>query len=104
MLLRRHFDRLHRVCRGLTGNDADALDATQEALLAIVRGLPQFDGRSSFGTWSYRVTANACLDELRRRSRRPVPMDELPTDERAARGDRPTRSPTASPSTTPSSR
>lgn len=61
------------MCRRLAGNDADALDATQEALLAIVRGLERFDGRSAFGTWAYRVATNACLDELRRRSRRPVP-------------------------------
>jgi RNA polymerase sigma-70 factor, ECF subfamily len=56
----------------MAGNDADALDATQEALIAIVRGLPRFDGRSAFTTWSYRVATNACLDELRRRGRRPV--------------------------------
>ncbi|CAN5520274.1 RNA polymerase sigma factor SigE [soil metagenome] len=72
-LLRRHHDRVHAVCRRLAGNDADALDATQEALLAIVRGLHRFDGRAAFSTWAYRVATNACLDELRRRSRRPVP-------------------------------
>jgi RNA polymerase sigma-70 factor, ECF subfamily len=72
-LLRRHYDRLYAVCRRLAGNDADAADATQEAVLAIVRGLPRFDGRSAFTTWSYRVATNACLDELRRRQRRPVP-------------------------------
>ncbi len=57
----------------MAGDDADAADACQEALMAIVRGLPGFDGRSAFGTWAYRVTANACLDELRRRRRRPEP-------------------------------
>jgi len=57
----------------MTGDDADAADACQEALMAIVRGLPRFDGRSAFGTWAYRVTTNACLDELRRRRRRPEP-------------------------------
>jgi RNA polymerase sigma-70 factor (ECF subfamily) len=56
-------------------NDADTDDATQEALLAICRGIGRFDGRSSFGTWIYRVTTNACLDELRRKSRRPIAMD-----------------------------
>ena len=32
--------------------------------------MSNFDGRSSFSTWSYRVATNACLDELRRRQRR----------------------------------
>jgi RNA polymerase sigma-70 factor (ECF subfamily) len=78
-LLRQHYDRLYRLCRRLTGNDADALDATQEALMAIVRGLPRFDNRSSFVTWSFRVATNACLDELRRRGRRPLPVEDLPS-------------------------
>jgi RNA polymerase sigma-70 factor (ECF subfamily) len=74
--LRRHYDRIHAICRRLAGNAADADDATQEALLALVRGLPKFDGRAKFTTWLYRVTTNACLDELRRRGRRPVPTDD----------------------------
>jgi RNA polymerase sigma-70 factor (ECF subfamily) len=62
----------------MTGNDADAADATQETLLAVVRGLPKFDGRSRFATWSYRIAVNASLDELRRRRRRPEPgLDEV---------------------------
>lgn len=64
------------MCRRITGNDADAADATQEALIAVVRGLPRFDGRSAFSTWVYRVATNACLDELRRKKRRPDPVDD----------------------------
>ena len=77
-LLRRHYDRLYAVCRRVSGNDADAADGCQEALLAIVRGLPKFDGRSSFKTWSYRVATNACLDEIRRRNRRPLAVMDTP--------------------------
>ena len=69
---------MHAVCRRLAGNDADALDATQEALIAIARGIRRFDGRAAFSTWAYRVATNACLDELRRRQRRPRPG--LPDD------------------------
>ena len=61
-LLRRHYDRVHAICRRLAGNAADADDATQEAVMAIVRGLPRFDGRAAFLTWAYRVATNACLD------------------------------------------
>lgn len=77
-LLRRHHERIHAVCRRLAGNEADALDATQEALIAIARGIRRFDGRATFSTWAYRVATNACLDELRRRRRRPAPG--LPDD------------------------
>ncbi len=71
-LLRHQHDRVWAVCRRVVGNDADASDAAQEALLAIVRGLPRFDGRAAFGTWCYRIATNAALDELRRRRRRPA--------------------------------
>jgi RNA polymerase sigma-70 factor, ECF subfamily len=74
-VLRSHYDRLYAVCRRLTGNDADAADACQEALIAIVRNLHKFDRRSRFGTWAYRVAVNASLDEMRRRKRRPSPVD-----------------------------
>lgn len=72
-LLRRHHQRLYAVCRRLAGNDADAADALQEALILIVRRLDTFDGRAKFTTWAHRVATNACLDELRRRGRRPTP-------------------------------
>ena len=72
-LLRRHYDRIFALCRRVTGSDADGADAAQEALIAIVRGLPRFDGRARFSTWVYRVATNVCLDELRRQRRRPVP-------------------------------
>jgi RNA polymerase sigma-70 factor (ECF subfamily) len=71
-LLRLHFDRVHAVCRRIVGTSHDADDAAQEAMIRIVKGLRAFDGRSSFGTWAYRVASNTALDELRKRRRRPV--------------------------------
>lgn len=71
-LLRRHYDRIHAVCRRIAGPTRDSDDACQEALINIVRNLGTFDGRSAFGTWAYRIATNAALDELRRRGRRPA--------------------------------
>jgi len=71
-LLTGHYDRVHALCRRMLGNEADAVDAAQDALLSAVRSIARFDGRSSFGTWLYRIATNACLDELRRRRRRPL--------------------------------
>jgi RNA polymerase sigma-70 factor (ECF subfamily) len=68
----------------MLGNVHDGSDALQEAMLQIVRKLDRFDGRSAFGTWAYRLTANVCLDELRRRKRRPEPAEfaaDLPIDD-----------------------
>ncbi len=77
-LLRDHTALVHGVCRRILGNPDDALDATQEALLAIARKIGSFDGRAKFSTWAYRVATNAALDESRRRGRRPVPTENLP--------------------------
>lgn len=71
-LLRRHYDRVRAVCRRIAGSTRDADDAAQEAMIRIVRNLDRFDGRSSFGTWAYRIATNAAIDELRKRGRRPA--------------------------------
>src|SRR5919109_5217926 len=77
VLLARHLDRIHAICRRVTGHPEDALDATQEALIAVTRGIHRYDGRSAFTTWLYRVATNAALDEVRRRGRRPVPTEPV---------------------------
>jgi RNA polymerase sigma-70 factor (ECF subfamily) len=73
------------VCRRVTGNAADALDATQEALISIARNIGRFDERAAFTTWAYRIAVNAALDELRRRRRRPMaPLPDHDRDDIAA--------------------
>lgn len=63
------------VCHRIVNNAADADDATQMALISIVRALPTFDRRSKFSTWVYRIATNAALDEIRRTHRRALPTD-----------------------------
>lgn len=60
------------MCRRILGRDADAADATQDALIAAVKGLARFDGQAAFSTWIYRIATNTCLDHLRRMRRRPT--------------------------------
>jgi len=83
-LLRRHYDTIHAVCRRITGNQADADDAAQDAMIAIVRAIGRFDDRARFSTWAYRVAVNASLDELRRRRRRPFLPGDLRDDAHTA--------------------
>jgi RNA polymerase sigma-70 factor (ECF subfamily) len=77
-LLRRHASMIHAVCRRVLANPDDALDASQNAMIAIARRIDTFDRRAKFTTWCYRVATNAALDEARRRGRRPAPMEIVP--------------------------
>ena len=62
----------YRVAFRLLGNEQDALDVVQEALLKAFSGLGEFDGRSGFRCWFLRITTNTALDWGRRRKRRPT--------------------------------
>lgn len=50
-------------------NRMDAEEVVQEVLLTTFLRIKEFQGRSSLGTWIYRVTVNACLMRLRSRKR-----------------------------------
>jgi RNA polymerase sigma-70 factor, ECF subfamily len=58
--------------------DRDGMDdALQEAYVRAFRALPRFRGDARIGTWLFRITYNACLDELaRKRKVTHVPLDE----------------------------
>ncbi len=77
-LFRRYRSVAYRVAHRLLGNEADALDAVQEAFVKALMHLPSFQGRSSFKTWMLRVVSNAALDLGRQRGRREtISMDAL---------------------------
>jgi RNA polymerase sigma-70 factor (ECF subfamily) len=73
----RHYDvGLRALAYRLLGSRERMDDALQEAYVQAFRALPHFRGESAPGTWLYRITYNACLDELRR-SRNVVPLESL---------------------------
>src|SRR6516225_7391968 len=69
-LFRRYRFVAYRVAYRLLGNEADALDAVQEAFVKALTHLRGFQGRSTFKTWLLRVVSNASLDLGRQRGRR----------------------------------
>jgi len=48
----------------------DAADAVQDAFVSAFRAIASFEGSASLGTWLHRVTVNACLMLIRKRSRK----------------------------------
>ncbi|WP_275408098.1 sigma-70 family RNA polymerase sigma factor [Actinoplanes octamycinicus] len=62
-------------CYRMLGSAFEADDAAQETMLRAWRRADSFEGRSSVRTWIYRIATNVCLDLLRERGRRAVPID-----------------------------
>jgi RNA polymerase sigma-70 factor, ECF subfamily len=65
-------------CYRMLGSAHDAEDVLQEVSLHAWRGREGFRGHSSRRTWLHRIAANACLDELRRKERRVLPVEYGP--------------------------
>lgn len=68
-LVRRYQQKVYGIAYGMLHNADDAMDVTQEAFIKVHRHADTFKGSSSFYTWIYRITINACIDHLRRNKR-----------------------------------
>jgi RNA polymerase sigma-70 factor, ECF subfamily len=66
-LVRSYDQSVLRMAFNLLHSQEDARDIYQEAFLRVYRKLPQFRFDCSFSTWLYRIVANLCLDQLRKR-------------------------------------
>jgi len=66
-LLRRHQRWVYAIALRMTACPPDAADLAQEALLRVVTRIAQFEGRSSFRTWAYRIVMNCFVDAKRGR-------------------------------------
>ena len=69
-LVRRYRKRIYALALHMTRSASEADDITQEVFLKAYRALPQFEGRSQFFTWVYRMTVNRSLNAKRDRARR----------------------------------
>jgi len=60
-------DRVYRLAIRITSNEQDAEEVVQDALWTAARKIHTFKGESAFGSWLYRITANAAYQKLRGR-------------------------------------
>jgi RNA polymerase sigma-70 factor (ECF subfamily) len=77
--LEQHRRELTGYCYRMLGSFFEADDAVQETMMRAWRGIERFEGRSSLRSWLYRIATNVCLDLLRGRERRALPVDLGPS-------------------------
>lgn len=75
LLVRTYQERMVHVAYSFLGNLEDARDTAQEAFVKAYQGLKQFQGRSRFSTWLYRILVNLCKDDLRKRKNKPEKVE-----------------------------
>jgi RNA polymerase sigma-70 factor, ECF subfamily len=68
-LVRRYMEKAFHIAFDFTRDAETAKDLSQDAFLRAFSNIRQFDGRSSFYTWFYRIVVNLCLDHARRSGR-----------------------------------
>jgi len=81
-LVERFGDRVYRLAMRITGLREDAEEAAQDALWTAARKIGMFKGESAFGSWIYRITANAAYQKLRTRRQKSAEIaidDVLPS-------------------------
>jgi len=78
-LVAKYGDRAYRLATGIAGNSQDAEEVVQDAFWTVVRKIDTFRGESAFGSWFYRIVANAAYQRLRRwpGRRSEIPLDEV---------------------------
>lgn len=81
-LVAHHSRSVFRVAYRITGNEADAEEVVQDAFMRGYRKLANFESRSNFGTWIYRIAVHCALDRIGRRgnehAQAGVPIDAEP--------------------------
>jgi len=68
-LINDQYDFIYRVAYKWLGGQSDAEDVTQNVVMKLATSVRQFDGRSKFSSWLYRITLNAVRDHQRQSSR-----------------------------------
>ena len=81
-LVERYHERIFNVCFRIVGDFHDAEEATMDAFLACYQSLDNFEGRSSFATWVYRIAIRCAYKYREKRPPESIDIGELELTER----------------------
>ena len=71
-----HQKPVYNICYRMAGNAEDALDLSQEVFLKAYRNIGNFDERSQFSTWIYRIAHNEATSALRKKDKELLSFDD----------------------------
>ena len=79
LLVETYGDRVYRLALRITGSNEDAEEVAQDALWTAARKVSTFKGEAAFGSWLYRIAANAAYQKLRTRKAKAheIAMDDV---------------------------
>lgn len=69
---------VYNLCYRMLGDGYEAEDAAQETFLRAFKAIRRYDSSRPFATWLLSIASHYCIDLIRRRRMRLVPMDTLP--------------------------
>jgi len=76
-LVRRHQVKIHDLCYKMLKNYEDAKDMAQETFIKAYKNLNNFDGRSKFTTWLFRIAVNNCINFIKKQRPQEEIRDEI---------------------------
>ena len=78
-LVKRHQNRVYRMCYQLLHREEDAWDVSQEIFIKVYNARHSYVENAKFTTWLYRIANNAAIDKIRqlKRKQNTMSMDDL---------------------------
>jgi len=66
-LILKYQNRIYNVILKICANPDDAAELTQETFVKVIENIEQFQGKSSFYTWAFRIAVNLTLNYCKKR-------------------------------------
>jgi RNA polymerase sigma-70 factor (ECF subfamily) len=80
-LVDKYKDMVYTLCIRMLGSEVEAEEAAQDVFIKVFRSLKNYQGRSKFSTWIYRITYNHCISILRKKVKMIDLVDEIHEDQ-----------------------
>lgn len=72
---------VYNLCYRMLGDPDEAEDASQESFMRAFFSIKRYDNRRSFSTWLLSIAAHYCIDQLRRRRVKLIPIQDMPYED-----------------------